>query len=87
MYNVCVVLLGMLKHEILGELKISKSTYYLFIVRKHVLLLKNLPKLKFLFIIFYVLTFFILFDYKQINEYYAYTTLYMALFVYHLTSK
>ena len=46
---------------ILREFEISKSTYYRFIVREHVLLLKNLPKLKFLLIIFYVLTVFILF--------------------------
>ena len=52
---------GVLKHDILREFEISKSTYYRFIVREHLLLLKNLPKLKFLLIIFYVLTVFILF--------------------------
>ena len=41
-----------LKHDILREFEISKSTYYWFIVREHVLLLKNLPKLMFLLIIF-----------------------------------
>ena len=61
----------MLKHDILREFEISKSTHYWFIVREHVLLLKNLPKLKFLLIIFYVLTVFILFDWKEINEYYT----------------
>ena len=50
---------GVLKHDILREFKISKSTYYRFIVREHVLLLKNLPKLKFLLIILYVLSVFI----------------------------
>ena len=53
--------LGVLKHDILREFEISKSTYYRFIVREHVLLLKNSPKMKFLLIIFYVLTVFILF--------------------------
>ena len=43
---------GVLKHDILREFEISKSTYYRIIVREHVLLLKNLPKLKFLLIIF-----------------------------------
>ena len=43
------------------EFEMSKSTYYRFIVREHVLLLENLPKLKFSLIIFYVLTVFILF--------------------------
>ena len=43
---------GVLKHDILREFEITKSTYYRFIVREHVLLLKNLPKLKFLLIIF-----------------------------------
>ena len=52
---------GVLKHEIRRELEISKSTYYRFIVREHVFLLRNLPKLKFLLIIFYVLTVFIFF--------------------------
>ena len=52
---------GMLKHNILREFEISQSTYYRFIVREHVLLLKNLPKLKFLLIIFSVLTVIILF--------------------------
>ena len=52
---------GVLKHDILREFETSKSTYYRFIVREHVLLLKNLPKLKLLSIIFYVLTVFILF--------------------------
>ena len=56
---------GVLKHDILREFEIGKSTYYRFIVRKHVLLLKNLPKLKFLLIIFYVLTVFILFLIKK----------------------
>ena len=42
---------GVLKHDILREFEISKSTYYRFVVREHVLLLKNLPKLKFLLII------------------------------------
>ena len=50
---------GVSKHDILREFEISK--YYRFIVREHVLLLKNLPKLKFLLTIFYVLTVFILF--------------------------
>ena len=45
---------GVLKHDILREFEISKSTYYRFIVREHVLLLKKLPELKFLLIIFYV---------------------------------
>ena len=45
--------LGVLKHDILREFEISKSTYYRFVVREHVLLLKNLPKLKFLLIIFF----------------------------------
>ena len=49
------------KHDILREFEISKSTYYRFIVREHVLLLKNLPKLEFLIISFYVLNVFILF--------------------------
>ena len=52
---------GVLKHNILHEFKISKSTYYRLIVREHVLLFKNLAKLKFLLIFFYVLTVFILF--------------------------
>ena len=56
---------GVLKHDILREFEISKSTYYRFVVREHVLLLKNLPKLKFLLIIFYVLTVFILFWLKR----------------------
>ena len=43
---------GVLKHDILREFEISKSTYYRFIVHQHGLLLKNLPKLKFLLIIF-----------------------------------
>ena len=43
---------GVLKHDILRDFEISKYTYYRFIVRKHVLLLKNLPTLKFLLIIF-----------------------------------
>ena len=51
----------MLKHDILREFEISKSTYYRFIVRERVSLLKNLPKLKFLLIIFYILTVFIFF--------------------------
>ena len=51
----------MLKHDILREFEISKSTYYWFRVREHVLLLKNLPNLMFLLIIIYVLTVFILF--------------------------
>ena len=50
-----------LKHDIFREFEISKSTYHRFIVCEHVLLLKNWPKLKFLLIIFYVLTVFILF--------------------------
>ena len=62
---------GVLKHDILREFEISKSTYYRFIVCEHVLLLKNLPKLKFLLIIFYAFTVFILFDKKEINEYYT----------------
>ena len=53
--------LGVLKHYILRKFETSESTYYRFIVREHVLLLKNLPKLKFLLIIFYVLNVFILF--------------------------
>ena len=57
--------LRVLKHDILREFEISKSTYYRFIVREHVLMLKNLPKLKFLLIIFYVLTVFILFWLKR----------------------
>ena len=48
----------MLKHKILREFEISKSTYYRLIVREHVLLLKSSLKLKFLLIIFYVLTVF-----------------------------
>ena len=56
---------GVLKYDILREFKISKSTYYRFIVREHVLLLKNSPKLKFLLIIYYVLTVFILFSLKR----------------------
>ena len=52
---------GVLKHDILREFEISKPTYYQFMVREHVLLLKNWPKLKFLLNIFYVLTVFILF--------------------------
>ena len=56
---------GVLKYDILREFEISKSTYYRFIVREHVLLLKNLPKLKFLLIILYVLTVFILFWLKR----------------------
>ena len=51
----------MLKDDILHEFELSKSTYYRFIVRENVLLLENLPKLKFLLIIYYVLTVFILF--------------------------
>ena len=43
---------GVLKHDIQREFEISKSTYYRFIVREHVLLLKNLSKLKLLLIIF-----------------------------------
>ena len=42
---------GVLKHDIPREFEISKSTYCRFLVREHVLLLKNLPKLKFLLII------------------------------------
>ena len=74
--------LGVLKHDILREFEISKSTLYRFIVRGHVLLLKNLPKLKFLLIIFYFLTVFILFLSKR-NYWilYWHTTLYTALFV------
>ena len=34
---------GVLKHDILPEFELSKSTYYRFIVREDVLLLKNLP--------------------------------------------
>ena len=49
-------------YEIRQEFKIIKLTYYRFIVREHVSLLKKLPKLNFLLIIFYVLTVFILFD-------------------------
>ena len=56
-----IIKLGVLKHDILREFKIIKSIYYRFKVREHVLWLKNLPKLKFLLIIFYVLTVFILF--------------------------
>ena len=56
---------GVWKHTILCEFKISKSTDYRFIVREHVLLLQNLPKLKFLLIIFYVLTVLILFWLKK----------------------
>ena len=52
---------GVFKHHILREFEIRESTYYRFIVCEHVLLLKNLPKLKILLIIFYVLTVFILF--------------------------
>ena len=55
------IISGVLKHDILREFEISKSTYYRFIVREPVLLLKNLPKLKFLLIIFYALTVSILF--------------------------
>ena len=43
---------GVCKHAILREFEISKSTYCRFILCEHVLLLKNLPKLKFLLIIF-----------------------------------
>ena len=43
---------GVLKHDILREFEISKSTYYRFILREDVLLLENLPKLKFLLIFF-----------------------------------
>ena len=56
---------GVLKHYILREFEIIKSTYYRFIVREYVLLLKNLPKLKFLLIIFNALTVFILFLLKR----------------------
>ena len=79
---------GVLKHDILREFEISKSTYYRFIVREHVLLLKNLTKLKFLLIIFYVWTVFILFWLKR-NSWilYWHATLDTALFVYHLTAK
>ena len=49
----------------LPEFEISKSTYYRYIVRDHVLLFQNLPKLKFLLIIFYVSTVFILFSFKR----------------------
>ena len=56
---------GVLRHDILREFEISRSTYYRLIVREHVLLLKKLPKLKFLLIIFYVLTLFILFRLKR----------------------
>ena len=56
---------GVLKHDILREFEISKSTYYRFIVRERILLLKNLPKLQFSLIIFYVLTVFILFRLKR----------------------
>ena len=56
---------GVLKHDILRKFEISKSTYYRFIVREPVLLLKNLPKLKVLLIIFYVLTVFIFFLLKR----------------------
>ena len=41
------------------EFEISKSTYYRLIVCEHGVLLKNVLKLKFLLIIFYVLTVFI----------------------------
>ena len=43
---------GVLNHDILREFEMSKSTYYRFIAHEHVLLIKNLPKLKFLLIIF-----------------------------------
>ena len=43
---------GVLKHDILREFEISESTCYRFIVREHVLLLKNLQKLTFLLIFF-----------------------------------
>ena len=43
---------GVLKHDILHEFEISKSIYYRFIVREHVLLLTNMPNLKFLLIMF-----------------------------------
>ena len=56
---------GVLKHDILREFEISKSIYYRLIFREHILLLKNLPKLKFLLIIFYVVTVFILFWLKR----------------------
>ena len=52
---------GVLTHEILREFEISKSTLYRCILREHVLLLKNLPKLTFLIVIFHVLIVFILF--------------------------
>ena len=61
-----IIKLAVWKHDILREFEISKSTYYRFIVREHVLLLKNVPKLKFLLIIFYVSTVFILFWLKRI---------------------
>ena len=53
---------GVLKHDILREFEISKSTYYRFIVREHVLFLKNLPKLKFLLIFFMIWLFSSFFD-------------------------
>ena len=56
---------GVLKHDILREFEISKLTYYRLMVREHVLLFKNLPKLKFLLIIFYVLTVFIFYWLKR----------------------
>ena len=56
---------GVLKHDILHDFEISKSTYYRFIVREHVLFLKISPKLKFLLIISYVLTVFIFFQLKR----------------------
>ena len=58
---------GVLKHDILREFEISKSTYYRFIVREHVLLLKNLPNLKFLLIIFYVVTVFMQIFFQACN--------------------
>ena len=65
MQNTKKIKSSVLKHDILREFEISKSTYYRFIVREHVLLLKNLPKLKFLLIIFYILTVVILFWLKR----------------------
>ena len=75
---------GVWNLNILREYEISKSTHYRFIVREHVSLLKNLPKLKILLIIFYVLTVCILFWLKR-NYWHA--TLDTALFAYYLTSK
>ena len=77
----------MLKHDIRREFEINKSTYYRFIVREHVLLLKNLPKLKFLLIIFCFNCFHPFFNKNKLMNIILTHDLDTALFVYHLTSK